>query len=279
MLEEIRELGFSRVELSHGIPASLVPGILQALTDGIVSVPSVHNFCPLPNMVQQAAPNIFQPSAKKGIESRAWMRYSLNTLEFAKQVGASHVVLHSGSLSFRFRSPLPTLANPGGASEAQWKKAFTRLSKKADAVLPRVSSQYTALLSSAKALGLSLAVENREGILELPLDSGMRDFLSQIEDENIVYWHDTGHAEIKHRLGLLSPAEHLETLGEKLAGFHLHDVNDAGRDHQVIGSGSVNFREISRLIRPHHILVLELSPRLTAKEVLQSADHLMEILG
>ena len=59
MLEEIAGLGFRRVELSHGIKLNLVEGIEHALQDGVVEVSSMHNFCPLPNGIQQAAPNVY----------------------------------------------------------------------------------------------------------------------------------------------------------------------------------------------------------------------------
>jgi hypothetical protein len=48
MLVEMAELGFSHVELSHGIRAGLVPGIIKAVEERIVQVSSTHNFCPLP---------------------------------------------------------------------------------------------------------------------------------------------------------------------------------------------------------------------------------------
>ena len=64
MLQEMAALGFKSVELSHGIRITLVPGILKAVEDGIVTVTSTHNFCPLPTGVVQAAPNLFEPSAR-----------------------------------------------------------------------------------------------------------------------------------------------------------------------------------------------------------------------
>ena len=48
MLEWMASLGFKNVELSHGISINLVPGIIQAVEDGVIEVSSVHNFCPLP---------------------------------------------------------------------------------------------------------------------------------------------------------------------------------------------------------------------------------------
>jgi citrate lyase alpha subunit len=46
MLEWMANLGFKKVELSHGISINLVSGIMEAVEDGVVTVSSVHNFCP-----------------------------------------------------------------------------------------------------------------------------------------------------------------------------------------------------------------------------------------
>jgi sugar phosphate isomerase/epimerase len=277
MLAEMRELGFVRIELSHGIPVSLVPGILRAVDEGVVDVASVHNFCPLPGGVDRAAPNLYQPSARRGIESRAWMRHSLQTLEFARRVGASHVVLHSGSVFFRFRSPAKALergAEEGGAHA----RALKRLSKKAGPALARVEGNFRSLLAETAASGIRLAVENREGLLELPPDEGLAAFVKRFGADEVSYWHDTGHAEIKRRLGLFDPDALLESFTDRLAGFHLHDVDSSGRDHQAIGAGTIDFRGLARHVRSHHLLVLELHPRVTVDEVLASRDRLLETL-
>ena len=281
MLAEIRELGFERVELSHGISAYLVPGILQACEEGLVRVDSVHNFCPLPSIVRHAAPNLFQPSSKRGEEQRAWLRYSRQTLEFAAQVGASHVVMHSGSIAFRFRSPAPILsrhesADPDTDRPGARDKALRRLERAAQRAIPRVRDRYAELLPDAREHDLVLAVENREGVLELPLDSEFSEFIGAFDDPHVAPWIDTGHAEIKRRLGLLDYWTLLEKISDSLAGFHLHDVDGEGRDHQPIGTGTIDFRRLGKHLREHHLLVVELNPRLGADEVVRSREALLE---
>ncbi|MEM6279748.1 MAG: sugar phosphate isomerase/epimerase, partial [Verrucomicrobiota bacterium] len=200
MISEIRDLGFRRTELSHGIRMSLVPGIIKALDEGLIKVSSVHNFCPLPASVNHAAPNLFQPSAKSKTEITAWHRYSKKTIEFAAKVRAPHIVMHSGSVQFRFRSPTEVLedinAEPA-AREAAWYRLVAQSEKR----LPQVISEYQELLSFAEEHGVVLGAENREGILELPLDTEFVKFLQPFdENPKVRYWHDTGHAEIKHQL-------------------------------------------------------------------------------
>jgi sugar phosphate isomerase/epimerase len=277
MLAEIRELGFLRVELSHGIPVSLVPGILRGVDEGLVEVGSVHNFCPLPSEADRAAPNLFQPSTRRGLESRAWLRHSQRTLDFAKRVGASHVVLHSGSVFFSFLSPAKVLSRVTNEAAPRREKAMERLRKRSCPALDRVERHFRSLLDTGADSGLRLAVENREGILELPPDSEIRSFVNRFDPSEVSYWHDTGHAEIKRRLGLLDPEALLEDLADRLAGFHLHDVDASGRDHQAIGSGAIDFQRLAASFRPHHLLVLELHPRVTAAEVKASRDRILEV--
>lgn len=293
MVQEMLGLGFKRIELSHGIRLSLVPGILRAVEEGIVPISSVHNFCPLPGSVQHAAPNLYEPSSLDSRERSLWLRYSLQTLDFARKVGADRVVMHSGSVSFFFVSPEVRLekwmdlseitAQELSASKDFLKrrdKAMQAIRTKAKKTLPRILESYQKLLPEAKSRGLKLCLENREGLEEMPLDGDYEDFLQNVNDpEHAVYWHDCGHAQIKHQLGLLDHRRHLEKMAPRLGGFHLHDVTEGGRDHQVPGTGTIDFKMIAEFVRPEHTLVLELSPSLDAGQVLASRDYIAGVLG
>lgn len=280
MLAEMRELGFARAELSHGIRLELVPGILRAVDEELIAISSVHNFCPLPAAVERAAPNLFQPSARKRTERALWLLHSQRTLEFATRVGARDVVMHSGSASFFFGSPEAVLeANPP-APPAPREKALARLRKGAARSMRDVLVSYTALIPTVEARGLVLCVENREGVLELPLDDEFDAFFAHFPEEApIGYWHDTGHARIKHEAGFLDHESHLAARAGRLVGFHLHDVDADGNDHRRPGTGSVDFAMIARYVRPHHTLVFEPHPSLTREEILESREFLLETLA
>lgn len=293
MVEEMVGLGFKRIELSHGIRLSLVPGILQAVEEGIVEISSTHNFCPLPGGVQYAAPNLYEPSAVDVRERDLWYRYSIQTLDFAVKVGADRVVMHSGSVSFFFWSAERRLDRWIDESEIsshelsdskefikQRDKAMKKIRKASIKTMERIKENYKALLPEAKSRGIKLLLENREGLEEMPLDTEYDDFLSELdEQDHAVYWHDTGHAQIKHQMGLIDHREHLEKMAPRLGGFHLHDVSESGRDHQVPGTGTIDFKMISEFVRPEHTLVLELSPRLTVEQVLESRDYIVKALS
>ncbi len=293
MVEEMVGLGFKRIELSHGIRISLVPGILQAVESGIVEISSVHNFCPLPNGVHYAAPNLYEPSAIDVRERALWRRYTEQTIDFASKVGAKKVVMHSGSAWFFFGSPEDKFdkwldASDLKACELLGDKAFEkqrdrvmrRIRRAAKKPMARINESYAAVLPLAKERDLCLCLENREGLEELPIDREYPQFLAALpESDHVAYWHDTGHAQIKHQFGLLDHREHLTAMAERLAGFHLHDVSESGRDHQVPGSGTIDFEMVAEFVRPEHALVLELSPKLTVDEVKRSRDFIGDLLG
>jgi len=281
MLCEIRELGFSKAELSHGIRMSLVPGILRALEENVIEVSSIHNFCPLPSAVDHAAPNLFQPSSKRRLEISMWYRYTLKTMEFAKKVDANKIVIHSGSSPYPiFRKPLDFEGIAERSDSSEFEKSLTRLRDRSKKPVSRVLEQFRSVHAQATELNLQFGVENREGVYELPVDSRAEEFFEGLPDGDAFgYWHDTGHAQLKHRLGLLDHREHLEKMAPRLIGFHLHDVSEDGHDHQVPGSGEIDFSMVREFIEPHHTLVAELSPRLTEKQVIASRDFLLENLS
>lgn len=293
MVEEILGLGFKRIELSHGIRVSLVSGILKAVEEGIVEISSVHNFCPLPGGVNYAAPNLYQPSAYDKRERSAWNRYTLQTLNFAQAIGAKKVVMHSGSVRFFFRSPEKKLREWMQSEELtatdlaenelfskRLDRAMRRIRKASQKPVQRVKESYLQAIETAKEYHLKLCIENREGLAEIPLDNEIVEFINALSaSEQIGYWHDTGHAQIKQKFGLLAQREHLLSLQDHLTGFHLHDVNEAGLDHQQIGTGTVDFKMIAEFIRPEHELVIELSPKVAVEGVIASRDYLCDLLG
>jgi sugar phosphate isomerase/epimerase len=282
MLREIANLGFSHVELSHGIRITLVPGILKAVEEGVIKVGSAHNFCPLPTGITQAAPNLFEPSAEDSREHDQWLRHTKRSIDFAAQMNARVLVMHLGSVEFFIGNPADKLdayaeKHQGVelTTDPKYKKlleaALKRLRDRMPPFWERVKVSIEEVRAYAAERGVALGFENREKFDELPLDDDFEKLIYGVAQPNTVgYWHDTGHAEIKQRMGLLKQRDHLEKHAGRLIGFHLHDVDSEGRDHRPIGAGTVDFEMISSFWKPHHLLVLEFSPRLEVEDVKQS---------
>ncbi len=291
MLSEMADLGFEYVELSHGVRITLVPGIMKAVEDGVVKVNSTHNFCPLPTGVVQAAPNLFEPSVTEHREHDQWLRHTKRTIDFAAQMKARVVVCHLGSVAFFWFNPARTVRNylrdhhdagrtPADTTyHALLRKSLAKLRKRMPPYWEQVKSSINAMFDHAKQKGIRLGFENREKFEELPIDADYPSFLASLPaDAPVGYWHDTGHADIKEGMGLLNHRTHLEAMASRTIGFHLHDVNAHGDDHQPIGSGHIDFKMVSSFWRPEHLLTLEFGPRLTVDEVIASKARVEELL-
>lgn len=291
MLQEMAGLGFEWVELSHGIRITLVPGVLRAVEEGVIQVASCHNFCPLPTGVQHAAPNLYMPTAKDRREREQWLRHSKRSIDFARQVGATRLVMHLGCVEFFWFNPVRQVERyieerPGAdlSNDAAYQKILARALEKVRArktvYWENMRAGIAELLPYAAQKGVKLGFENREKFEELPLDADFAEFLPGFPaDAPVGYWHDTGHAHIKESMGLLKHRAHLEQNAPRAIGFHLHDVSAEGHDHQPVGSGKVDFAMVSEFWRPEHELVLEFSPRLTVEDVVLSKQRVEALLA
>lgn len=284
MLREIRDLGFDYAELSHGTRVSLLPGILDAVAAGEIKISTLHNFCPLPMGVNNSAPNLYQFSDERPRERELALKYTLKTLEFAVRVKAKLVVLHSGSIEMKhYTDKLVEMVGRGEKETAKYKKLCENLdqkraAKKEDA-FGRVIETLKKILPVAEAHGIKLGIENREALEELPLESDYPFLFRELPSPNLVYWHDTGHAQIKENLGFIRHAMHLESLAGHLAGFHIHDVQPPGRDHCAPGSGMIDFAALKPMVKPEHIKVFEFNPGLTPEQARAGVAHIKGIWG
>lgn len=293
MLREISDMGFTHAELSHGIRIVLVPGVLRAVADGVIQISSTHNFCPLPAGVTQSAPNLFEPSAKDIREHDQWLRHTKRSLDFSAQVKARVCVMHLGSVRFWFFPPSRKVHaylrdNPGAETvaspkyQAVLRKAGAKLRGRMGPAWAQTVASLREIDAYARERGVKLGCENREKFEELPLDEDIEIIFNRPNLEGVVtecgYWHDTGHARIKEKMGVLNHREHLEKNAGRLLGFHLHDVNAEGRDHQPVGSGQIDFKMVSEYWRPEHLLTLELGPRVTVEGVMSSKRRVEELV-
>lgn len=286
MLEELKGLGFEWVELSHGIRLSLIPGILQGVDEGLIKVSSVHNFCPLPPGVMGAAPNLYEPTARTQRERMLWRNHTLKTIDFAHRVGAELVVVHCGSVRPFFYNPekrwdqkLEKMEARSPEQLAFVEKIRNWMNKKKGVWMERLVTSLGEVIPRARERGIRLGLENREGLLELPVDADFATLFDSLNAEDVVgYWHDSGHAEIKSRYGFIRHSDLLEGQRSRQRGFHLHDVSEEGRDHQVPGSGVIDWDLIARQIRETDLLVLEMSPRLRSESVKEGRRFVEERL-
>src|SRR6195256_2261723 len=134
MLREIKDLGFDRVELGHGIRISLMPGIQEMFDAGEVQFSSLHNFCPLPVEVMGASPDCYQFSAIYPKERERAIKQTFQTIDFAVRLGAPFVVLHLGEVRIgRVTDALIALLKQGKQLSREYVRKKIRIVQKREA--------------------------------------------------------------------------------------------------------------------------------------------------
>jgi sugar phosphate isomerase/epimerase len=284
MLREIRELGVEFAELSHGIRISLLPGIFEAVDAGEIKISSLHNFCPLPIGTDRPAPNLYKFSADDRRERDSAFKHTVKTLDTAVRVGARLVVLHSGSVDMKdYTDKLLDMLGEGQQNTPRYEKLCAEAREKREAKKAKyyenTLEMVRRIVDEAKPRGLKLGIENREALEEIPFESDFDFFLKELRDPTVVYWHDTGHAQIKENLGFINHREFLQSRADRLYGFHVHDVEFPGRDHRPPGAGTIDFAGLKPLVQPAHLKVLELSPSVTSDEARQGMQQIKSLWG
>jgi sugar phosphate isomerase/epimerase len=284
MLEEIRALGFEYAELSHGIRISLLPGILDAVDSGLIKISSVHNFCPLPMGIDRPAPNIFKFSADNPRELENAYKHTVKTIETAARLKAPLVVLHMGSVDMKdYTDKLIEMIEDGKRETPKFEKICEEVRRKReskkDEYVQNAYDMLRRLIPHAEQHGVLLGIENREALEEIPFDDELEYFFREFDSPVVRYWHDTGHAQIKANLGFINHAMQVEALELRLAGFHIHDVEYPGRDHQQPGTGCIDFAALKKFVRPDQIKVFEFSPNMETPEVVAGVAHIKSLWG
>jgi sugar phosphate isomerase/epimerase len=285
MLREIKtELGFDSIELGHGIRLSLMPGVQKMFDSGQVRFSSLHNFCPLPVEVMVASPDCYQFSAVSPEERERAMRQTFQTIDFAERLGAPFVVLHLGQVKMRpITDRLIMLTKAGkhfsrGYVRAKLKAVETR-ERRAPAHLQRVRDCLRRIVEHAASKNVRIALESRRGYEEIPSERELPKLLDELNPEQVGYWHDFGHSQIKENLGFIDHAEWLSAVGSRAFGCHVQDCVWPARDHEAPFTGAIDFDKLVPLLPTNCLFVWEVSPNKTADAIRQSVRIWKERFG
>ena len=284
IVEEILSLGFDSLEISHGIRASQLEGILIARERHKFTISSVHNFLPMPVEVQSDSPDCYEFTSSKAKERDRAMKLTLATIDWAAKLGAPFVVVHTGRIrSLDLTDPLRKMVESG----KRMNRSF--VSKKIAAIQAReklseannrfVHDCLQDILLHAAKMGIKLGIENREYYEAAPLEREMKDFIESLHSPHAGYWHDFGHAQIKHNMGLIDHAQHLEKMSPLLIGCHIHDTRWPFRDHCPPFTGETPFEKLVPLLPKKFAAVLEMSPRTEAADIQKAATEWKKKFG
>ena len=268
MLQEILDLGFTKVELGPGIRRSLLAGIERFVADHPLTITSLVNYCPLPSDEDQI--DRFHCLSQTEHERQRAQRWTCQTIDYAAKLGAQTVVVHLGSV------PLPPFSRRlinRIQSGHYLDRGYVRLKLAAIRQREAVPCYQKALdwlypvFQYARDHGVRLGVENRFRIETFPSEQEFRRLFQEETSDTLGYWHNFGNAQIRHNLTFVDHTEWLAEMSPRLIGCHVHDVQFPDRLHLPVFSGMISFPELLGKVPAGVPLVWELDPDVQPAEI------------
>jgi sugar phosphate isomerase/epimerase len=284
MLREILDLGFTRIELSHGLNLHMMEGILKMAARGGIDFTSLHNYCPQPVEVMTDSPDCYEfTSSRPEIRQRA-VKTTLQTIDYAHRVGAKRVVLHSGTVGAMrgFTKGLIDMIMQGRFLSKDYGEEKLRGVQQRE----QASEETTRLLvetlkpvvAAAEEKGVRLGVENRDRYEQVPAEREHVELLDRLGPA-CGYWHDFGHAQRKENMAFSNHRDWLEKIGGRAIGCHLHDAKWPVEDHLPPFAGDIDYAALVPLLPKDIPFVIELHPNREASEIVAAADRWRKEFG
>ncbi len=257
-------LGYSAIEVSHSTDEPR----LEALMDG-GSPPLSSLHAPTPRVkLKNGRWNSDANLAALDEDHRLIaIEHTRRTLDYAGRAGLRYVVVHLGGVGDTMLDAERELrrAYDAGVRDGEGVEALRAEAKRLRAAgigahLEAAKRSLRELTEYASRFGIAIGLENRYHYHELPSPDEAVELLSDYTNEAAGYWHDVGHAEVQHRLGLIDRHSWFPKLTSRTIGCHLHDVDGIG-DHRAPGNGDVDWAYIAAGLPKTALRVFEIDQR------------------
>jgi sugar phosphate isomerase/epimerase len=197
-------------------------------------------------------------------ERRLAVAEHVRTIEIAGAARLPLVVLHLGGVGavttppeLRIRDLVAAGVTTGEEVETLRDELRRWRAGLAEAHVEAAKRSLRELVAQAAPYGIALGLETRLNHHEIPHPQESLYLLSDYDNSQAGHWHDTGHAEVQARLGLIDRGDWFPALTSRTIGSHLHDV-DGIVDHRAPGNGDVDWGYIAAGLPPTALRVFEI---------------------
>ena len=284
LIDQLRELGFSRVELNYQVRTEWLSGIRRRINEGAIKVSSVHNVFPKTLDKQFDTDSVMLGYEDENLRQQA-VELAKGSIEWACVLGAGAVVFHPTEVPLdpqEFDVPLKKMIAAHQQDTEEYRALHARMlaARQAQPYLDRMMKSIDELANYVVRydLPVKLGMENRAMCHQCPIYSEFDMIADRFSGGPVGIWLDTGHAIMMEEMGLQQLPLSMK-VADMIVGMHIHDAVDA-LDHYapctLDGDVLAPYREY---IVNSPIKVLELSGRLSAEEIITGTDRFVEKYG
>lgn len=270
-----RKAGFPRFELNHRVD----PGLFKQWDANRFYISTVHDPCPAVYMSDEFKINDYLISSLDEKKRKIGLDITKQTIETAILLGAKSVVIHPGMIMCDYGPEviLKRLYEQGKKDSDEYDDLKSKMidfrKKVAPPHVEQVLKSLSELIEFTRPTGIEIGLENRFHFYDIPLLDEMKMLLDLCDEDWYGFQYDVGHAQVLSELGFGNHEDWLKRYGNRIIGVHLHDVKGV-TDHQMPGSGDVDFAMIAPYIPKTAHLTMEVSPKLSQENLSYSLMHL-----
>jgi Sugar phosphate isomerases/epimerases len=279
MIDEIRGLGFRRVELNYNVTDELLCTIEPMIERGDIAVSSVHNT--FPHIVD---PDYGTDSILLGFEDGERRDRSIELLvrsaEYAHRYGASAVVVHPGEVPIEeeIDRELKALWREQGPDSEVYRSRWGEMLERREAAAPSYLARIGDSLEKAceqiarRGYQVSLGLETRSRCYQIPTLREARLLCDRLAGAPVGLWYDIGHGMMMGRMGLYDHVGEALAMKDDIVGVHIHETVGLA-DHwcPYVHSGDPDgFDDFLPLIAAAPVRVYELKAACTPDEIERS---------
>jgi putative hydrolase of the HAD superfamily len=271
-----RKMGIARFELNHQVQ----PEQMAAIDLNQFHINSLHEPCPSTIPLQEMDRRDWTLSSLDA-ENRLVAVHSVKaTVDQAVRLGCRYVVIHPGTTGIdhiferKMRQAFEDGHQNSGLMEELRGEIIQRRREVADAHLEATIKSLKEIGDYALRAGIAIALENRYHYYDIPILEEMEVLINLFNDIAWGFNYDVGHAQALDRLGFFKHEEWLKRYSDRMLAAHLHDVTGI-TDHQVPGTGEIDFKWVASYLPASAHRTLEVSPKHPIEDITQGMEHLV----
>ena len=284
LIDQLRELGFSRVELNYQVRTEWLSGIRRRIDEGAIKVSSVHNVFPKTLDKKFDTDSVMLGYEDESLRQQA-VELAKGSVEWACVLGAGAVVFHPTEVPMdpqEFDVPLKKLIAAHQTDTPEYKALHAKMlaARQAQPYLDRMMKSIDELANyvAKNNLPVKLGMENRAMCHQCPIYPEFDMIADRFAGGPVGIWLDTGHGIMMEEMGLQQlPLS--KRVADMIVGMHIHDAVDALDHYAPCTLPNDVLAPYREYIVNCPIKVLELSGRLSAEEIITGTDRFVEQYG